>query len=141
MNTWIFQGNPSYYAIRAAVRELKEIAWRTNQYKDRIQRGDRVYIWESGPEGGIVAVANVLDSPSLLRGQPEEYKFVLNGDMLPDEVFRARLGIAHVVDPTLTRKQLRTYPSLVNLDILRRPNATNFPVADEEALIIAQLLK
>lgn len=140
MNTWIFQGNPSYYAIRAAVQELREVAWRTNQYRNKIQHGDRVYIWESGPAGGIVAVARVLAAPCLMLGRPEEYKFVLNHEMLPDEVYRVPLEIVRIVMPILMRQEIRSLPVLSNLSILRRPNATNFPVTANEALVLEQLL-
>ena len=64
MPSWIFQGNPKIYDLTAAVRALKEETWLVQQHRAEIRVGDRVYLWESGPEAGIVAVAEVLDEVS-----------------------------------------------------------------------------
>ena len=61
---WIFQANPKYYDIDAALANLREISWSVNQYKQSISAGDAVFLWRSGPEAGIVATATVLAAPA-----------------------------------------------------------------------------
>ncbi len=48
--TWIFQANPKFYDIDAALANLKEMSWSVNQYKQSINPGDAVFLWKSGPE-------------------------------------------------------------------------------------------
>src|SRR5262249_15041457 len=67
---WIFQANPDTYDVRTAVRELRQETWTVTAHRDEIVPGDRVYLWEAGPKGGIVAAAEVLDRPSI-RPLPE----------------------------------------------------------------------
>jgi hypothetical protein len=75
-----------------------------------------------------------------MRGRPEEYRFILNQGMLPDEVYRVPLEIVRIINPILMRQDICNLPALSNLSILRRPNATNFPVTADEALVLEQLL-
>ena len=67
-NTWIFQASSEFSDVRSAVRTLREHTWLVQQHKEQIKSGDRVYMWESGPRGGIIGLAEVSEPP---RIQPE----------------------------------------------------------------------
>ena len=63
-HAFIFQSNPKYYDIAAAVRSLSEMNWTVAQSKNQIHAGDRVYIWQSGAGGGVIAVSSILTDPA-----------------------------------------------------------------------------
>src|SRR5205823_7045995 len=52
---WIFQANPKIFDIDAALRELSELTWTVKHEATRAAVGDRVFIWRSGKEAGVVA--------------------------------------------------------------------------------------
>ena len=57
MGTWIFQGKPEIWDVVAGVHQLEDANWGVRQYKNDIRAGDTAYIWVSGQNAGIVAVA------------------------------------------------------------------------------------
>ena len=59
----MFQANPAFYDIRGALAALPEMNWMTAQYASEISLGDAVYLWESGREGGVLAVERSLPTP------------------------------------------------------------------------------
>lgn len=61
--TWIFQSNPKLYDIDAALNERRVIYWRVPQFFEQLQAGDRVLIWRSGKQAGIVGSAVSLSDP------------------------------------------------------------------------------
>jgi predicted RNA-binding protein with PUA-like domain len=77
---WIFQSNPNYYDLTGAIDELTEITWAVNQYKKQIHAGDKVYLWESGKDAGILAVATVLSDPDHIHDDNREIKFIRNAE-------------------------------------------------------------
>ena len=52
-NYWIFQANPEYYDLEGSLKSLKEQNWLVIQHKDKIRKGDTVYIWKSGQNSGV----------------------------------------------------------------------------------------
>jgi hypothetical protein len=67
---WIFQANPSRYQIDAALRGVAEIEWTVSRYRSRVQVGDRVYIWRSGPRVALLLLArSELPSSTSCRGR------------------------------------------------------------------------
>ena len=60
---WIFQANPSIYAIDRALRDLPAIEWTVRQHRSDVHAGDRVYVWRSGSQAGVIAVGTVFKRP------------------------------------------------------------------------------
>jgi hypothetical protein len=136
---WIFQDRPDWFDLRGAVRALKDIDWTVKRYKDQVTPGDRVYLWEAGTAGGIVAVAEVLNEvaprPSLTT------QFVKAQERLDEKVApRVYLRVHGLIEPTLTKKEIREDPRLGGLSILRFAAGTNFAVTEEEALALDDLV-
>jgi hypothetical protein len=46
------------------------------QHKDHIKQGDTVYLWEGGPDAGIVAVATIIAGPAPRGENEQESDFV-----------------------------------------------------------------
>jgi hypothetical protein len=68
MNYWAFSGNPRYYRVEDAVRELKVDFW-TVPNRDA-QAGDRVIIWKAkgnGQHRGIIALSEILTNPKPMK--------------------------------------------------------------------------
>ena len=55
---WILQGNPARFDVRMYVAQ-PNIYWLANRYLDDMQLADHVFIWESGPQGGVVAYGHI----------------------------------------------------------------------------------
>ena len=117
-NAWIFQANPAYYDIDGAVRGLAEMNWTAHQYSSRIRAGDTAYLWRSGSEAGIVAIADVITDPTPMPDQ-EGAAFIRDPEKFAGEQTRVRLRIAEAVDPPLLRAELKEHPVLRDLGVLR----------------------
>src|SRR5207302_3282244 len=122
------------------VQSLSELTWLVLQDRDAIHPGDRVYVWESGPAGGIVGTAEVLDEVREREELEQETRFIRNAEKLEGAQPRVNLRRLRVVDPILSRAQIRSTPALTNLSILRQAQGTNFPVTPEEAEALDDLL-
>ena len=140
--TWIFQANPQVYDVRAAIRKLPQIAWTVSKHKEEIAPGDRVYLWESGPHGGIVGVARVVAPVSTGPMPKEDVTFWKKEPekMDPDKAW-VQLRILGTIEPVLERTQIASEPELSNLRILRQPQGTNFSVEKKEAEVLEGLLE
>jgi MoxR-like ATPase len=138
--TWIFQGNPELFDIDGAVAGLSELSWLVNQHRDVIRRGDQVFLWRSGPNAGIVAVATVLQDPALLPENELDKQFDRAPLKFEGEQLRVRLRIDRKLETPLPRSLLISAPELKDLSIIRSPMGTNFPVTSEEAGTIAALI-
>jgi hypothetical protein len=139
---WIFQANPDKYDVRGSLdgREGQECTWTVNQYVEDIDIGDRVYLWESGSEGGIVGTAYVTEPVRKRTAFDWEKRFAVEEDLFEGEKKRVVLRIERAVEPPLRRDVLDEKPELQDLSILQFANATNFPVGSGEAETIERLL-
>jgi len=139
---WIFQANPDTFDVRGSLdgREGQECTWTVNQYVEDIDVGDRVYLWESGSEGGIVGTAYVTEPVRKRAAFDWEKRFAGEEDFLEGDKKRVVLHIERAVDPPLRRNDLAEKPELQDLSILQFANATNFPVDPGEAETIERLL-
>ena len=128
---WLFQANPRFYDIAAAVRALDSMNWTVGQYTKQIKSGHRVYIWQSGPAGGVVAVGTILSDPAQLPFQ-EGPEFIVDEAKFGGEQLRVRMSIDTILDEPLTREVLKAHPVLKDLGVLSFANATNFNVTPQQ---------
>lgn len=133
---WIFQGNPKYYNVIGAVADLNTLTWAVNQYGKQIKKGDKAYIWVSGPKGGIIASGTILCDPEMKEPVKDD----------PYNLERDHATPFRAVDIQLERRFVITRTSLLadertkSLQILVQPNATNFPVTQDQASAIENIL-
>ncbi|MDX6602983.1 MAG: 5-methylcytosine-specific restriction enzyme [Solirubrobacterales bacterium] len=137
-SAFIFQANPKYYDIAGAVRSLAEMNMSVSQSRNQIHAGDRVYIWQSGPDGGVIAVGTILTDPALLPSQEDE-QFVVDSERFSGEQLRVRVSVDRVLESPIGRATLQQDPRLEGLGILTFPNATNYKLSDEEAEVLQEL--
>jgi hypothetical protein len=142
LNAWIFQANPEIYDVRSAIKSLDRMNWSVVHYQDQICPGDKVYLWESGPEGGIIAVAKVTDKPSLRPEAEAEIPFVRKRpERFEGEKLRVQLNVVKVLTHVVTRDRIQSNPGLANLSILKQAQGTNFAVTQREGELLDELLQ
>lgn len=137
---WIFQANPDKYDIDVAVKSLTEITWLVNRYKTQIRVGDLCFLWRSGPEAGIIAVATVTTDPQPGEYLPEELEFIRESGAFSGPRVQVQLHLDRKLEVTLERSEIREDPRLSELQILKAPQGTNFPVSTAEAAALIELI-
>lgn len=130
--SWIFQSNPKYYDIIEALKQLDDFCWSVNQHKNKIRKGDRVYLWVSGKQAGVVAQGTILSDPQLMEEPSEEVKFHQQNNV-PTEELRVMLHVEKHFNPPILRSDLLNDPELQSLTILKSAQMTNYPLKPEEA--------
>jgi MoxR-like ATPase len=137
---WIFQANPKYYDIDSAIKQLDEMNWTVEQYKNQIHAGDTAYLWKSGPDGGIVAVCAILTEPLPMPDQ-EGAEFIRDESKFDGEQTRVRLRIEQVLEPLLSREELKEHEILRDLAPFKFANATNFDVTPQQDAALQALAR
>jgi hypothetical protein len=140
MAYWLFQGNPKYYRVLEAIKELKEIPWLVTRYAKDIAPGDGVIIWLSGSQGGIYATAEVIEPAQFLTEIPDKKYWVDSTRALGKQQAIIRFTNKFVESPLL-KNQLQEDSVLKNLLVLRAPNSTNFKVSSEEWEQVQKLIQ
>jgi|GEM_PF-907235 len=130
-NVWIFQANPTVFDIDRAISEEPEMTWVVRQYAKEIHKGDRVYVWRSGPEAGVIATATVTSDPEVLPGVADS-PYALKPESLEKAEPRVRLKVEDVLPTPIRRADLLEDPTLKELEVVTFPNATNFRVSLEQ---------
>ena len=140
---WIFQGNLQYYDIVGAIENLGMLTWAVNQYKSKIKSGDRVYIWLSGSEGGIIATGRIMCEPKMCEpnlNDPYNCQAESNFRREPylgvDIQFERRFTIEKI-----TRDMLLADERASQLGIFTNPRGTNFFVAESQKEAIESIIE
>jgi len=140
MAYWLFQGNPKYYRVLEAIKELEAIPWLVTRYANNIAPGDGVIIWLSGSQGGIYATAEVVEPAQLLTEIPDKKYWVDSTRALGKQQAIIRFTNKFLESPLL-KNQLQEDSVLKNLLVLRAPNSTNFKVSLEEWEQVQKLIQ
>jgi hypothetical protein len=139
--TWIFQSSPRFSNVKGAVLSLEEPVCLVHQFSKEIGPGDRVYLWECGPRGGIIALAEVAEAP---RSQPEpaeQLPFIRERERFAGDRLRVKLRIVKRIAPAISRTYLMSRPELAALSILQCARGTNFRVTPEQAEVLDKVVK
>jgi hypothetical protein len=137
---WIFQGNPRLWDLGKALGELGSFDWVVRQHRKKVHKGDRVYLWEAGPQAGILATATVMDDPTVRTSPKDQRKYALRAREFDAPEHRVRLRIETVLSERLPKSRLVDHPRLSQLSILRSPTGTNFAVSADEFFALEALL-
>ena len=137
---WIFQGNPKYYDVVSAVKTLDVVVWAVNQHAKEIKKGDKAYIWLSGPDGGIIASGKVISDPEMR--EPDQNDPYNQGDTLKNASYLAAdIQIERrFVSERIPRALLIADERTKLLSILSYPNSTNFRVTKIQEEVIESLI-
>jgi 5-methylcytosine-specific restriction protein B len=105
-----------------------------------MRSGDTVYMWESGPNAGIVGSATIEIEPEQIEAYPEEKQFIRDQSKFAGAQTRAVLAIQRVLKKRLLRSELQEDPVLQLLQVIRQPQGSNFWVTPVQARRIEELL-
>ncbi len=103
---WIFQANPEFYDLTSAISELNQMEWEVNQHHEAIHRGDVAFLWESGKDAGIVAIATVQSEPHESTLDVKEEKFVKDKTKFAGSKMNVQISIDKVLSTCIRRKEL-----------------------------------
>lgn len=139
--SWVFQANPDIYDLAGFLATgAQETTWLVNQFKDQVHRGDRVYLWLSGPSAGLVAVGHTLGDPEHMAPDEGRDQFTHQPDKLPEDGLHVRLAIDEIVDPPIAKTLWLHDPVLRETTIVRAPYQTNFRLTLEQDEAVRALL-
>lgn len=130
---WIFQANPGFYDINASLKQLHTMTWVVRQNQSRIRKGDRVFVWESGKDSGLIALGTILTDPTVSREMPAMKAFTKDATKFDRPDVRCQIQIEYVLPAKMRRADIAAEPGLATLTILRAPIGTNFKVTKPEA--------
>lgn len=94
MNYWLFQANPKKYRISDALHECNDNhnwTWDVKQHKTKISEGDKVIIWVSGEDAGVLALATITSTIQELEDRPGD-KYAIDKSFT-NKMDRVRLRI------------------------------------------------
>lgn len=139
--SFMLQANPKIYDLGRALREgVKSIEWGLKSHYKLIKKGAEIFLWISGPEGGLAALAEAADDPKprTAAQTPNEtdpyWTDAGAGSQLEKQTpYVLRVVIRHVPAAIVGRDELKRHPFLSGLEILRFANATSFTVSPDEA--------
>jgi len=137
---WIFQADPSLYDLAGALGELTQITWPVERRWGEIGAGDRVFLWERGPDPGVLAVATVLSEPHEMPGDEAELRFDRSRGAVEGPRLRVRLAVEGVPERRITPRALRAHPALSNATILRAAEGATVPLALGEQQALLELI-
>ena len=140
-NVWIFQASPKFSNVKGAVRSVEEPVCLVRQYREEIRPGDKVYLWECGSRGGIIALAEVAEKPRVQPEPAEQLAFIREGEKFAGDQLRVKLRIRKQIAPGIPRKFLLSRPELAGLTILRCARGTNFRVTREQAAALERVVR
>ena len=137
--SWVFQSNPDYFDLHGAVKAVGQMTWLVSAHKSKIKVGDTVYLYESGPDAGVVAVTQVISGPEEMD-EPEDTKpFEIDGERFEGPRLRVLLKIDRVVGPRVLREELLANPVLAQVGVFKGTMGTNFQLSAEEASALRKL--
>lgn len=139
-NAWLFQANPTYFDLGTALHQLAEMTWVVRQHGDLIHAGDKVFVWESGEQAGVVALATVLTDTASIAQSDSEMQFDIDKERFAGVQPRVRIRIDQVLPRRLPKSALLGHPVLGKLTVLTAPQGSNFRVTPEQAQALSALL-
>lgn len=139
--SWLFQYNPAKNDIERSISERSEMTWVVNQSKNEIKSGHKVYIWESGALGGIIAAGTILSDPKLMPEDPGMAQFMKAGYKFVGDNMRVRLRIErNLLANRIGRSQIKADSELKQLMVLKFANATNYALSEAQVRAIEALV-
>ena len=125
---WLLQGNPERFALRAYLQS-PVIYWLVNRYQAEFALADHLFLWESGPQGGVVGYGHVIELPTS-RATVRAPHYL--GDDLWQTAVPSPVAVVVGIRMLLTmhhgffvlRHTARAHPVLATLEVLQMAQAT-----------------
>ncbi len=138
MADWIFQANPKHYDVVGALAGLDEIAWRVPQYTGEVRPGDRVFLWRSGADAGVVGIATVATLPSLSGVPDREQPYVL--DSIKEATAETRVVLRVRSVDAVPKSAVAAVEELAEHKICTAPMGTVFPLDEGQSAVLSGMV-
>ena len=115
--------------------------WSIRQYKKEIKEGDEVFIYQCGPDAGVLGTGTVISDPREMSDDPASKQFVVSKDAFKDIELRVRVRIDKVLQKIVSKESLNNDPVLVGLTLLKAAQGTNFALTAEQAEALKKLVE
>jgi MoxR-like ATPase len=138
--SWVFQANPERYDLASALRNRTEMAWLALQRPTEMNVGDKIYMWESGLNAGIVGRGTIVRRVANEPFPDDEIEFSKDPEKFNGVQLRVRLRIDGEVTPRVAKAALENHPILRQLAIVRAPRMTNYLLSEEEGNALEELV-
>jgi hypothetical protein len=139
MNYWIFKSNVNNYRLDDRLKDSDpNITWKVTRYREKIQSGDRAFIWRAGDPRGICAIMQIETDPLEMEEIENENRY----NLPPDYQVRLRVK-GKLVErfPLVESRALKQIPGLEDLSVFHGfQQGTNFPVTEDEGRILLEIL-
>lgn len=113
-NFWVFQGNPDIYNITDALINGNIEHWKVGAHKDKIKRGDKVILWQSGKKAGCYALADVISDVGFYQENTSESQYYLN-EPTDEEQTRVKIKIiANLAENPILLSEIKSLPVFEN---------------------------
>jgi hypothetical protein len=140
----VFQFNPVIYGWFDWIKENRGTEqWLTSQHSREIREGEKVAIWASGKKAGVYAIGEIVANPRRRPLNPEQEKYWTR--KMDVYKFREKKSVIVkylkvVIDRPLLEDTCRRDPVLSDMEILKQPQGTNFPLTKGQWNRILELL-
>ncbi len=131
MKYWLMKTEPTSYSINDLARD-RRTHWdgvrnyqARNMLRDEITKGDLVFIYHSNcDEPGITGIAKVVKNgyADHTAFDPEDHHFDPGSDPDAPRWFMVDLAFQRKLNRTLTLSELKAFPQLEGLQLLKRGN-------------------
>ena len=124
MQFWLFQANDDYELNEQVPARLgKGDSWLARRYRDDMEVGDKLILWQSGPAAGVYAFGELASTP---YEQPSE-------EDTDDVDWHVDIRYTEMLPHPIFKPELVDCRELQDLLVLRQPFAANpFRVTVEE---------
>jgi 5-methylcytosine-specific restriction endonuclease McrBC GTP-binding regulatory subunit McrB len=106
-NYWIFQVNPKTFDVLNALKNEALTSFSVVSHKNRIEKGDKVILWQCGKNAGCFALCEVNSAVSEFSPSASELPHFLDKTILENQGSRVHLKVAYNLwDKPITSEML-----------------------------------
>ena len=132
----MFQCNPNIYDIKTALKNLDKMTWKVNKgFVNKVEVGQRVYLWVSGSDGGIIAKAKIISKPGKNEDPAGDEYYVNPAENSDDSNVWIEFTDKRP-DDIIPRDTIKKHPILKDLKIFRMAQHTTYDLTIEQAAAI-----
>ncbi|MEA3510545.1 MAG: EVE domain-containing protein, partial [Actinomycetota bacterium] len=136
-NYWLFQARPDVWDLAAYVAEhdaghIED--WIVTRYREEMEPGDVVLLWQAGDRAGIYAIAEIDGKPFERSGDDN---FIADADQTE---WAVNLRMVDTSMSPVLKPGLVAHPILRDLAVIRNAQGTNFKVTREQWSALQDLL-
>jgi len=115
-----------------------------SQHAGYIHQGDKVAIWASGEKAGIYAIGEIVTNPEEKPLNMEQERYWTKKAEIDTYKFRDKSSVTVkylkvIIDRPLLEDECRKDPLLSDMQVLKNPQGTNFPLTKRQWNRISEL--